>query len=134
MTDAAASTGTGSAVLDYVAEVIGEAAAIALAWEFRGEKFYVPIDHTNEPRFAATIGEEQAARLCSAFWRLTFELPFREAARRRVIELNREGFTRREIARALRISERQVYRLLESSPAPQRVRGKQRDDRQLDMF
>lgn len=107
------SFGTGSQVLDDIAEVIGEQAAFALAFEFRGQKFYVPQEQGGEPRIAKAIGEELARQFCSAFWRLTMYLPFREALRREVRRLAATGITRREIARHLHIAERQVYRLLE---------------------
>ena len=57
------STGTGSRILDDIAEVIGETAAYALAWEFKGERVYLPKDHTREPRLAGIVGEETAVRL-----------------------------------------------------------------------
>lgn len=128
----AATTGTSSRILDDIAEVIGEAAAFALALEYRGQKFFVPKDPSGEPRIAAAVGEAAARQLCAVFWRLTLDLPFREALRREVHRLAKDT-PRREIARQLHISERQVYRMLESPPiAAEGV--SRRDDRQIEMF
>lgn len=124
----------GSETLDVLAEVIGEEAAFALAWEFRGLQLYVPKDPAVEPGIAKAIGAELAARLCEHFWRTTLYLPMREATRRQVHHLAKvEGLSRQEIARRLRIAERQVYRLLESPPLGSEG-APPRDDRQLAMF
>ena len=130
----AASKGTGSRVLDDLAEVIGEEAAFALAWEFRGLNLYVPKDPSIEPGIAKAIGSDLAGRFCDAFWRTTIYLPMREVTRRRVwFMAMSKGMNRREIARELRIAERQVYRMLESGePGPLSLAPA--DDRQLPLF
>lgn len=134
MNATAASPGTGSRILDDIAEVIGEAAALTLALEFRGQKFYVPQDPAGEPRIAKAIGEDLARQFCSVFWRLTLYLPFREALRREVHRLAATDMTRREIAGHLHIAERQVYRWLESPPVTgEGLRGRG-DDRQIELF
>ncbi len=136
MTLPAASEGTGSLVLDDIADVIGEEAAIALALRLRGLRVYIPKDPTNEPRIAEAIGEEKAAHLCDALWRTTLYIPKREAERRAVHKLCAQGLTKQEIAEQLHIGERQVYRLLESaSPSVRRPRrATEHDPRQITMF
>lgn len=126
--------GTGSRILDDLAEVIGEEAAFALAWEFRGQRLYVPKDPQVEPLIARAIGEALAAKFCDAFWRTTIYLPMREATRRKVHTLARSGMTRREIARVAKIAERQVYRLLDSPAPPSGSMRRSGDDRQLEML
>ncbi len=136
MTLPAASEGTGSLVLDDLADVIGEEAAMAFALRFRGLRLYIPKDPANEPRIAETIGDELATRLCDALWRTTLTIPRREAERRAVHGLCKEGLTKQQIAERLHITERQVYRLLESaSPAVRRARrATHHDPRQITMF
>lgn len=135
MSTPAASNSTGSLVLDDLADVIGEEAAMAFALRFRGLRLYIPKDPANEPRIAETIGEELAAKLCDALWRTTLTIPRREAERRAVHRLCAAGHTKQEIAEQLHITERQVYRLLESAaPAVRRARRVQHDPRQISMF
>ena len=113
---AAATKGTGSRILDDLAEVIGEAAALALAWEFRGLNLYIPQDPGREPGIAKAIGEDLAVRLCDVFWRTSIYMPLREVTRARVHQLaGNTNMTKQEIAIELGIAERQVYRLLESA-------------------
>lgn len=133
---AAPAPSTGSVVLDEVAEVIGRDAALALAFAFRGERLYVPKDPARSPRIAEAIGEEAANRFCNAFYGTTIPMPAREAVRVQVHALARAGMARRDIARALGIGERQVYRMLESGPDGARPRGRRRphDPRQQDLF
>lgn len=103
---------TGSRVLDDLAEVIGVEAAMALAWEFRGQRLYVPQDPNREPRIAAAIGEDAARRLCDSFWRTTVSIPMNVALDRRVAQLAAQGVTKREIARQCCIREARVYAIL----------------------
>lgn len=136
MSQAAAYSGTGSRVLDDLADVIGEDAAMALAFRFRGLRLYIPKDPATEPRIAETIGDELAARLSDALWRTTVSIPSREIERRMVHKLCQQGLTKHAIAEQLHITERQVYRLLESAePAVRRPRRSAPvDPRQITMF
>ncbi len=104
---------TGSVVLDEIAEVIGEEAALKLAEEFVGERLYIPRSPETDPRIVEAIGNELAGRLCDTFFRITISIPIRLVNARRVAEMVRQGKSKREIGRALRITERQVYRILE---------------------
>ncbi|WP_072381539.1 helix-turn-helix domain-containing protein [Novosphingobium sp. NDB2Meth1] len=104
----------GSRVLDEIAEVIGEEATWRLAEEFGGERLYVPRSPSTDPRIAKAIGQELTEKLCDTFYRLTISIPIRLITARRVAEMVRQGDkSNREIARALHITERQVYRILE---------------------
>lgn len=113
MTGAIASPGTGSRVLDDLAEVIGREAAMELAWEFRGQRLYVPKDPGREPRIAGAIGSEAAKHLCEAFWRTTIAIPMNAALEHRVRELAAGRIlTRTEIARRCCIRVERVYAIL----------------------
>lgn len=113
---------TGSRILDDLAEVIGEAAALDLVWAFRGQMLYVPKDPATEPMIADAIGEKAAAKLCNAFWRTHIYMPFTKVLESKVLAMNEAGSTRLEIARELGIAERRVYRILE------RIRGSAASD------
>lgn len=120
-----ASIGTGSRVLDDLAEVIGEVAAMELAWEFRGQRLYVPQDPDREPRLAEAIGAEAARHFCEAFWRTTIAMPMQAVLDHRVRKLAAQGdLTRSEIARRCCIRVARVYSIL----------AKVRDDRQLSLL
>lgn len=114
MAGSAASTGTGSRILDELAEVIGEEAALDLAWAFKGIDLYVPKDPATEPRIAEAIGQDAANRLCEIFYRTYVYMPFTLMLRRKVLALAAKGdLSRRDIALELGIPERRVYRILE---------------------
>lgn len=112
MTMLPASAGTGSRVLDEVAEVIGVEATFALAEEFMGERVYIPKDPGNEPRIAETIGADQARKLCDVLWRTIVPFPVKVVIERRAIELAGQGLTKQEIARRLKISQSRVFAIL----------------------
>lgn len=133
---AAASTRTGSIVLDDIAEVIGEEAAFALAWEFRGLRLYVPKNPAQDEAIAKAIGTAQAERLCHVFGGTTVAMPVREVTRRMVHHLRHDRkLSHFAIGRQLRITERQVYRLLESPPLGMNgAAADPEDDRQMRMF
>lgn len=130
---------TGSRVLDDLAEVIGTEAALALAWEFRGQRLYVPQDPDREPRIAAAIGADKARKLCDSFWRTTVAIPMNVALERRVHLLARAGVTKREIARECCIREARVYSILAriaagKSAADRPANERPVDDRQLPLI
>lgn len=104
----------GSRVLDDLAEVIGEKKALDLAWEFRGERLYVPEDHTIEPRIQAAIGEQAARQLSDVFHKSIMPIPMTVPTERKVLQLVAQGqMTRREIARFVGIREARVYAILD---------------------
>lgn len=112
--ESAALPGTGSGVLDELAGVIGLQAAFALAWEFRGERVYIPKDPAREPRLAAALGAEQTARLCDVFGGTLVSVPSRAVTERKVAELAAAGMKKREIARTCCIREARVYSILKA--------------------
>lgn len=116
----------GSKVLDDIASVIGIDATRKLAYEFMGQRAYIPKDPANQPRIAKAIGPELAARLCDAMWRLTMSFPVGLARSMRVLELYGEGQTAQEIARQLFMNERLVWRVLREHRGPKQ-KGPQRD-------
>ncbi|MFC0686423.1 hypothetical protein [Novosphingobium clariflavum] len=128
MVGAAASSplGTGSQVLDDIAEIIGEEAAFALALEFRGERLYIPKDHKREPRLAETIGEAAALHLCDCLYRTWIKVPYRVVIYRMVVQLADQKVTKREIANRLKIREAQVYAIL--------AKHREANQQQLDLF
>lgn len=134
--NAAASTTTGSEILDDLAEVIGVEAAFALAWEFRGLRLYVPKDPKVEPGIAAAIGEDRAGQFCRVFGGTTVTFPMREVNRRKVHHLRYvKGLTHHKIAREMRISERQVYHLLKCPPLGMNAASDSlTDDRQFSLL
>ncbi|MEM8724327.1 MAG: hypothetical protein AAGE86_02290 [Pseudomonadota bacterium] len=104
---------TGSAVLDDIAEVIGFAAALDLGVEFRGERVYIPKDPAKQPRIAEAIGEDRARVLCDAKWRTHVSMPMGVVLHHKVKQMAETGkFTRRAIAKDLRIREARVYEIL----------------------
>lgn len=111
---------TGSTVLDEIFEVIGEDAGWKLAEEFIGQRLYIPKDPATDPRIAKAIGDEMTAKLCSALWRTTVSIPTQPVIERLVAQLASQGRTKNEICRALHITERQVYRVLQALGNEQR--------------
>lgn len=106
------STETGSKVLDDIASVIGQEATRKLAYEFMGQRIYIPKVPDTQPRIAQAIGPELAAKLCGAFWRLAIAFPVGLARSMRVLELVEKGETANAIARQLFMNERMVYRIM----------------------
>jgi AraC-like DNA-binding protein len=104
---------TGSQVLDDVAEVIGAQAALDLAFEFR-----LPALRAQRPRSrAAHCSRDRGrsgAKLCDHYYRTIMYMPISEALRLKAHALCAQGITKREIAEALHITERRVYRLLKA--------------------
>lgn len=123
-----------SRILQDLAPVIGEGAALDLAWAFRGTILYVPKDPANRPEIAAAIGAAAAARLCEVFGGITIYMPATEATERKVRAMAAAGETRRAIALALGIAERRVYRILDRKPGDSRAGEAPGDDRQGHLF
>jgi hypothetical protein len=108
----AARTGTGSRVLDELADVIGEDAAYRFAEEFIGQQVYIPKSPEGQPRIAAAIGPELAGKLCDVFGKTTVAIPMAILVKRRVVELAAQGMTKQEIARTLCIRQSRVFAIL----------------------
>lgn len=106
----------GSRILDDIAELIGDEAALRLSWRFRGLDLYIPqsLKTGRGPDIVATIGEDKAQLLIENFDTLTITIPKRPGERYMVAKLAEGNRTRPEIAEELGIGERQVYRILQS--------------------
>ncbi|WP_067734465.1 hypothetical protein [Novosphingobium naphthalenivorans] len=120
----AASSRTGSQILDDLAEVIGEEAAFALGWEYIGLRLYIPRDPASEPGLASAVGEELARKVCDTFHGTLIPFPHKAVIERRVLQLADQGKTRFDIARQLKMRERRVYEILQ----------RERDRLQGDLF
>lgn len=104
-----------SAVLDELSEVLGRDQALALCWEFRGERTFVPRDHRSEPKIEAAIGKESAEKFCQIFGGTTVPFPFAIVIEERVSRLAAQSeprLTKREIGRLCQIPEARVYAIL----------------------
>ena len=117
---------TGSAVLDDVAEVIGSDAAMALAWRFFGLRLYIPKRPETLPELAEVLGQETAEKFCKVFAGTTLILPSQAVLEQRILTLHAEGKTQQQIARACRVTELRVYRVLR--------RHREADDRQMSLL
>lgn len=102
-----------SRILQELAQVVGEGAALDLAWALKGTILYVPKDPATRPEIAEAIGADGAARLCEVFWGTAIYMPYTEALERKVRAMADAGQSRRSIALALGIAERRVYRILD---------------------
>lgn len=119
----------GSKVLDDIASVIGIQAARKLAYEFMGQRIYIPKNPAQQPRIEKVIGPELAAKLCDSMWRLIMVFPVRLARNIRVLELHEQGLKSSEIARQLFMNERQIFRELQKQRGPKKVGRAENVDR-----
>lgn len=123
---------SGSQPLDDLAEVIGPAAARALAWAFRGQRLYVPKDPERNREIAAAIGPDPARRLCRVFGGTSVPMPFDTVLRWKVVTLANEGtLTRQQIARECGIREARVYAILDRA---RKGGDEEADSRQLPLL
>ncbi len=102
-------------MLDDLAAVIGEQAALALGWAYRGERLYIPKNPDTEPGIAEAIGAAAAQHLCTVFGGTVVPVPLGVLITRRVRELAAQGLKKKEIARACCISEPRVYAVLKAA-------------------
>src|SRR5713226_2070293 len=93
-------------------ETIGLEAAALLAERFGGLRLYVPVAPLVDHPIVATIGLDAAAQLSRRFGGGQILVPLRPARLWRIVELARRGETPREIALAMRCTERHVVNLL----------------------
>jgi hypothetical protein len=104
--------------LGQLAEAIGHDAAIAFGKAFAGTRIYIPLHIVADHVIAREIGAELAARLGARFGGECIDIPLlksrgeRQADRKLIADLRRQGFTVAEVARAVGCSERHVYNVL----------------------
>ncbi|MFC5393039.1 Mor transcription activator family protein [Bosea vestrisii] len=112
----------------------GVEAAIALIEAFGGTEIYIP-ETWREGHPLNVVGEELAQALCTEIGGSTVVIPKElltsEARHRRALELDQEGLRPAEIARALNLTERHVYKLLSSAPRTRRGKRRFVDPRQI---
>lgn len=108
----------GRVTLGQLAQVIGADAAIALGRVFAGTRLYIPLQVPQDHPIAAAIGVDAARDLGRHFGTECIEIPLlksrgeRQADRKLIADLRRQGFTVAEVARAVGCSERHVYNVL----------------------
>ena len=129
-------------VLAEIAELIGEAGALAIAARVGGTRIYLPATLDDDHWLVAAIGADQAKKLCKHFavegkrgQRIEIPLAvggtYRQYLRRvqqRIHELDEEGFSATVIARKVGTTERAVHR------ARAKHRGSKPGDRQRSLF
>lgn len=112
----------------------GAAAAAALVKAFGGTEIYIP-ETWREGHTLNVVGEELAKALCTMLGGETVLIPKElitsQARHRRAHELADEGLKTAEIARALNLTERHVYKLLASQPRSRRKSRRFVDPRQI---
>lgn len=135
--------GLGSDLLDRIAELIGEEAALRLSVQFGGLQLYIPT--TSRLKEAAelvrTIGDVAARTLARQFGGTTMMVPI--GRRAHILQLAKRGEKRHEIASLVGCTERYVYKVLNEyreaggsiQPGPRRKptrrrRRKKRSERQ----
>lgn len=99
----------GSAVLAAFAREIGEEAAIKLSVHYGGRQCYVPRRPHADSDLVRLIGMEATKKLGKRYGGISHTIPLRAGKRARVIEMLRQGLTRRDIAEVMGCTERHVY-------------------------
>lgn len=123
---AAGLIGSSSALVDELAQVIGQPSLMKLCEAFGGTKLYVPARFTATHPIAATIGMKAATILSEHYYGTMIDLPKAHLRRTRVLEMAQSGtMTIADAARACDYTERRVYQLLAEA---------KHDDGQLDLF
>lgn len=124
-------------VADSIREInanFGADAALALIDAFGGTEIYIP-ETWREGHALNVVGEELAKALCTMLGGSTVVIPKElitsQARHRRAHELAEKGHKTAEIARALNLTERHVYKLLASQPTSRRKSRRFVDPRQI---
>ena len=121
-----------SAVFDEIASAIGGEAASSLMRAFGGERLYVPRAFPDDHPVVVAIGATKAAVLAESFHGTRLELPIR--LKRRLIVREMASRDPRpsndEIARAVGVTVRTIYEMLNEGEAMIRIG----DRRQPDLF
>lgn len=129
-------------VLAEIAELVGDAAALAIAAHAGGTRVYFPASPSEDHWLVEAIGQPAAQKLCKYFavdlrrgQRVEIPLAvggsYRQwlrAVQKRVHQLDAEGLSSFEIARKVGITQRAVHR------ARAKHRGSKPGDRQHSLF
>jgi len=106
--------------LQAIAETIGLGIALKLVAHFGGTETSFPLKPSDDHPVMLALGKEDGSTVCKYFAGQLFYVPHlrpRKSARREILALQNEGKERREIARALGISQRHVRRMA-NKPEP----------------
>lgn len=101
-----------SAVLDEIAELIGNGCAERLVTMFGGTRLYISCTPEPGDELSAAIGHEAALKLARVYGSDRIELPNPPPRRTRIIELRASGASIDAIALALRCTRRRVFQVL----------------------
>lgn len=129
-------------VLAEIAELIGEAGALAIAARVGGTRIYLPARIDNDHWLVAAIGMVPAVKLCAHFAvdskrGARIEIPlaigsgyrqYLRAVQQRIHQLDQDGFSVSQIARKVGTTERAVHR------ARAKHRGGRINDRQRSLL
>lgn len=103
-------------VIDDIARLIGEPAALALAEHYQGQRLYIPADPAPEHTLCKLIGCDAARRLADRHGSQTIEIPMLHARR---LDLRNQAIRRdsahmsyADLVRKWRISRRQIANIL----------------------
>jgi len=102
-------------MLDELVTLIGRPGALALCALYGGSRLYVPAEPTATHPLVVLLGDLLVGRLAARYHGAAIEIPRPPIAEARQAEARRlraEGLTIREIAGALDVNERTVWRLL----------------------
>lgn len=104
-------------MLDQIAEVIGEEAALRLSYRFRGQLLYIRKHYPDAHPLVTEIGREAADKLIAVYGgERQVYIPEDPGIRWAVLKLDARGnLTRQEIADNVRIGERRVYRIIDKA-------------------
>lgn len=124
-------------VLSEIAAVAGDAAALAISARVGGTRVYIPASVNDDHWLVDAIGRDNADKVCAALGGDRHVIPlatggaYRSLARdiaRRVHQLDQQGKSSAEIARACGLTQRAVHRHRAAH------RGGSKDDRQGSLF
>jgi hypothetical protein len=104
-----------SVTVDQLADVIGRPGATALCCVFGGTRWYCPINPPPDSPIVVLLGSIMAANLAAIYGGCEIDVPMPDVAKARraeALRLREVGHTVREIATALGVSERSVFRML----------------------
>ena len=111
------------AVLDEIADLIGNGCAERLVTMFGGTRLYIPCTPEPGDELSAAIGHEAALKLARVYGSDRIELPNPPLRRTRIIELRARGASIDAIALALRCTRRRVFQVLAEARRLRRLRS-----------
>lgn len=100
-------------LLNRIADVAGERAALILAHEKACQKIYIPVEVVADHWLVSLVGHEAAEAICDRFGGNTLEIPPALAGDKRrraraIAEMIEKGYSTNSIARALGVTHKTV--------------------------